>query len=44
MSLSESRLWKTWESDVTNQQFVKCVQAYLRGIGGYKSQNGMGTG
>ena len=43
MSLSESGLEKTWESSVANQHFAKCIRACLRDIGGFKSQNDMGT-
>ena len=44
MSLLESGSQKTWESGVANQHVAKCVKACLRDIGGFKSQNYMGTG
>ena len=44
MSLPESWMRKTWESGVANQGVVKCVKVWLRDIGGFKSQNDLGTG
>ena len=44
MPLSESGLQNTWESSVANQHVAKCVKVCLRDIGGFESQNNMGTG